>query len=57
MTRGTQILSNSKCPCFKKQDRVCRPYGDMSESRNLFLKGLLPLMFINQNHCLIPNNN
>ena len=43
MTRGTQFLNNSKCPCCKKQDRVNRPYGHMSESRNLYLKGYCPL--------------
>ena len=26
----------------KNQDRVSRPYGHMSESRNLFLKGFCP---------------
>ena len=43
MTRGTQFLSNSKCPCCKKQDRVNRPYGHMSENKNLYLKGYCPL--------------
>ena len=42
MTRGTQFLSNSKCPCCKKQDRVSKPYGHITESRNLFLKGFCP---------------
>ena len=39
MTRKTQFLSNSRCPCCKKQDKVIEPYGHMTESRNLFLKG------------------
>ena len=42
MTRGTQFLNNSKCPCCKKQDRVSKPYGHMTENRNLFLKGFCP---------------
>ena len=42
MARGTNFLNNSKYPCCKKQDRVSRPYGHMSESRNLFLEGFCP---------------
>ena len=56
MTRGTQFLNNSKCPCCKKHNKVSRPYGHMTENKNLFLKGYCPSCKKKQNHCLTLNN-
>ena len=36
MTRGTQFLIILNVLCCKKQDRVSRPYGHMTENKNLF---------------------
>ena len=38
MTRGTKCLSNSKCNCGL-HDRTVRPYGHITGSGALFLKG------------------
>ena len=38
MTRATKFLSNSKCKCGR-YDRTNRPYGHITGSGNLFLRG------------------
>ena len=38
MTRGTEFLSNSKRK-YGRNDKTDRPYGQMTGSGNLFLRG------------------